>query len=88
MDGMETTYNVKVYKILTYKGAKKTTYTVRWMVAGRRWRQPFDTVALADGFRSELIQATRKGGGVRRRDRAPGVPPVQVGRDELVQVRR
>lgn len=32
---METTYDVKVYKILTYKGARKTTYTVRWAVAGR-----------------------------------------------------
>ncbi|WP_328431494.1 tyrosine-type recombinase/integrase [Streptomyces sp. NBC_00453] len=58
---METTYDVKVYKILTYKGARKTTYTVRWVVAGKRWREPFDTVALAEGFRSELIQATGKG---------------------------
>ncbi|MFC9959816.1 hypothetical protein ACFVIB_20980 [Streptomyces nigra] len=58
---METTYDVKVYKILTYKGARKTTYTVRWVVAGKRWREPFDTLALAEGFRSELIQATGKG---------------------------
>ncbi|MEU1477067.1 site-specific integrase [Streptomyces sp. NPDC005760] len=58
---METTYDVKIYKILTYKGARKTTYTVRWVVAGKRWREPFDTVALAEGFRSELIQATGKG---------------------------
>jgi integrase len=58
---METTYDVKVHKILTYKGARKTTYTVRWVVAGKRWREPFDTVALAEGFRSELIQATGKG---------------------------
>ncbi|WP_428954617.1 tyrosine-type recombinase/integrase [Streptomyces sp. cg35] len=58
---METTYDVKVYKLLTYKGTRKTTYTVRWVVAGKRWREPFDTVALADGFRSEPIQATRKG---------------------------
>lgn len=33
---METTYDVKIYKILTYKGAKKTTYTVRWTVADKR----------------------------------------------------
>jgi hypothetical protein len=58
---METTYDVKVYKILTYKGARKNTYTVRWVVAGKRWREPFDTVALAEGFRSELIRATGKG---------------------------
>ncbi|MYT71349.1 MULTISPECIES: site-specific integrase [unclassified Streptomyces] len=60
---METTYDVKVYKILPYKGARKTTYTVRWMVAGKAWREPFSTVALAEGFRSELIQATSKGEG-------------------------
>ncbi|MFD8214918.1 tyrosine-type recombinase/integrase [Streptomyces sp. NPDC059697] len=59
---METTYDVKVYKILTYKGAWKTTYTVRWVLAGKRWREPFGTVALAEGFRSELIRATGKGG--------------------------
>ncbi|MFE5682563.1 tyrosine-type recombinase/integrase [Streptomyces sp. NPDC056512] len=58
---METTYDIKVYKILTYKGSRKTTYTVRWVVAGKRWREPFETVALAEGFRSELIQATGKG---------------------------
>ncbi|CAL9448178.1 hypothetical protein [Streptomyces sp. enrichment culture] len=58
---METTYDVKVYKILTYKGARKNTCTVRWVVAGKRWREPFDTVALAEGFRSELIRATGKG---------------------------
>ncbi|MGW2854092.1 tyrosine-type recombinase/integrase, partial [Streptomyces sp. NPDC001215] len=58
---METTYDVKIYKILPYKGARKNTYTVRWVVAGKRWREPFDTVALAEGFRSELIQATGKG---------------------------
>ncbi|MGW5736868.1 MULTISPECIES: tyrosine-type recombinase/integrase [Streptomyces] len=55
---METTYDIKVYKILTYKGARKTTYTVRWMVAGKAWREPFGTVALAEGF-----QATSKGEG-------------------------
>jgi hypothetical protein len=58
---METTYDVKIYKILTYKGARKTTYTVRWVVAGKRWREPFGTAALAEGFRSELIQAMGKG---------------------------
>ncbi|MFK4108297.1 tyrosine-type recombinase/integrase [Streptomyces sp. NPDC002176] len=61
METTETTYDVKVYKILTYKGARKTTHTVRWVVAGKRWREPFGTVALAEGFRSELISATGKG---------------------------
>ncbi|WP_327670400.1 MULTISPECIES: site-specific integrase [unclassified Streptomyces] len=34
---------------------------MRWAVAGKRWREPFATVALAEGFRSELIRATGKG---------------------------
>ncbi|WP_405816868.1 hypothetical protein OG241_19780 [Streptomyces sp. NBC_01390] len=31
------------------------------MVADKRWREPFGTVALAEGFRSERIRATGKG---------------------------
>ncbi|MFF9025171.1 hypothetical protein [Streptomyces eurythermus] len=58
---METMYGVKIYKVLTCKGLQKTTYTVRWAVAGKRWREPFSTVAFAEGFRSELIRATGKG---------------------------
>ncbi|MCX4591932.1 hypothetical protein OG585_15985 [Streptomyces sp. NBC_01340] len=31
------------------------------MVADKRWREPFGTATLAEGFRSELIRATGKG---------------------------
>jgi integrase len=58
---MDTTYNVKVWKISTYKGAKRTTYTVRWALDGNEVRAPFATRALADAFRSELVSATRRG---------------------------
>lgn len=58
---METTYDVKVYKILTYKGSRKTSYTVRWVVAGKPFRETFATYALADSFRSDLVSATRRG---------------------------
>ncbi|MGP4004004.1 tyrosine-type recombinase/integrase [Streptomyces sp. 8N706] len=58
---MDTTYNVKVWKIATYKGARGTTYTVRWTLEGKEWRAPFGTRALADAFRSELVSATRRG---------------------------
>ncbi|MFJ5216173.1 tyrosine-type recombinase/integrase [Streptomyces sp. NPDC088354] len=58
---METTFDVRVYKILTYKGSRKTSYTVRWVVAGKPYREPFPTSALADSFRSELVSATRRG---------------------------
>lgn len=58
---METTYNVKVWKIAVYKGARGTTYTVRWALEGTERRAPFGTRALADAFRSELVSATRRG---------------------------
>lgn len=58
---METTFDVRVYKILTYKGSRKTSYTVRWVVAGKPYRETFGTSALADSFRSELVSATHRG---------------------------
>ncbi|SPE49829.1 Site-specific recombinase XerD [Streptomyces netropsis] len=57
----DTTYNVRIWKIRPYKGARGTTYTVRWTVDGEEQRQTFSTVAQADAFRSELVTATRKG---------------------------
>ncbi|MGK5627299.1 tyrosine-type recombinase/integrase [Streptomyces sp. URMC 123] len=56
MDG--STYNVKIWKTSVYKGKRKTTHTVRWQLDGKEWRAPFDTKALADSFRSELVSAT------------------------------
>ncbi|MEU0406760.1 tyrosine-type recombinase/integrase [Streptomyces griseorubiginosus] len=58
---MDTTYNVKIWSIRVYRGKQKTSYSVRWSLDGREWRQPFDTRALADAFRSELVSATRRG---------------------------
>ncbi|ONK12570.1 tyrosine-type recombinase/integrase [Streptomyces sp. MP131-18] len=60
---METTYNVRIWKLSAYKGKRRTTYSVRWVVDGRAFRQPFTTEAQADAFRSELMTATRKGVG-------------------------
>ena len=34
---------------------------MRWSVAGKERKEPFKTVALADGFRSDLVAAARKG---------------------------
>jgi len=58
---METSYDVRVWKVDVYEGARATSYTVRWSVAGRRWREPFRTAALADAFRSDLLRAARRG---------------------------
>lgn len=58
---MPTTYNVRIWKTEKYVGKKVTTYTVRWQVAGQRWKAPFRTNAQADSFRAELLTATRRG---------------------------
>lgn len=56
-----TTYDVRVYRTEVYKGAKVTTYRVRWKTGHRLWREGFRSAALADSFRSSLLTATRKG---------------------------
>ena len=58
---MDTSYDVRIWKVEVYAGARTTSHTVKWSVAGRRFREPFKTTALADAFRSELMSASRKG---------------------------
>jgi hypothetical protein len=61
---VNTSYDVRIWKKIneyTGKKTKKTTYTVRWLVAGKENRSPHESYALADAFRSELIAASRKG---------------------------
>ncbi|PRX99650.1 tyrosine-type recombinase/integrase [Allonocardiopsis opalescens] len=57
----DTTYKVRVWQIETYTGKKGNTYSVRWIVAGKRWRETFANSTQADGFRSELVTAQRQG---------------------------
>ncbi|MBB5871984.1 integrase [Allocatelliglobosispora scoriae] len=57
----ETTYDVRIWKTEVYKGKRATTHYVRWVVAGRSLREPFTSAPLADGFRSDLVAAARKG---------------------------
>src|SRR5262249_28595599 len=58
---MATTYDVRIWKTEVYEGKRGTTYYVRWKVAGKSWREPFKGKALAEGFRSDLVAAARKG---------------------------
>jgi integrase len=58
---MPTTYAVRIWKTEKWEGKRVTTYNVRWTVAGRPWKVPHRTAALAESFRSELVAATRKG---------------------------
>ncbi|WP_329085082.1 tyrosine-type recombinase/integrase [Actinomadura citrea] len=57
----DITYDVRVYKTDVYKGKRVTTYTVRWKVARKTWKEPFRNSAQADSFRSSLLTAARKG---------------------------
>jgi hypothetical protein len=51
----------RIYKTDVYEGQRGNTYWVRWQVAGKRWKEPFKTSALAESFRSDLVSASRKG---------------------------
>jgi hypothetical protein len=56
-----TTYDVRVYRTKVYKGARVTTYKVRWKTGHRLWKEGFRNAALADSFRSSLLTAARRG---------------------------
>ncbi|GAA1026761.1 tyrosine-type recombinase/integrase [Virgisporangium ochraceum] len=58
---METTFDVRIWKTEVYQGTRSTSYYVRWVVAGKQWREAFKQSALAESFRSELVSAARKG---------------------------
>jgi hypothetical protein len=52
---METTYDVRVYKTEVYRGARVSSYRVRWKTAGQDRRRTFRNKAQADVFRGELL---------------------------------
>ncbi|SNY58224.1 tyrosine-type recombinase/integrase [Paractinoplanes atraurantiacus] len=62
-----STYDVKVWSIQEHRGKDrktgkpKTTYRVRWVVAGKVFSDRFETKALAESHRSKLITAQREG---------------------------
>lgn len=55
------TFKVKIWGIRPNRGARKTTYTVRWVVDGKEQQDTFATRKLADAFRSSLMAAIRDG---------------------------
>lgn len=56
-----STYDVRIHALLVNTNAGKTTYTVRWKVAGKSFRDTFATKALAENFRAKLVVAQREG---------------------------
>lgn len=83
----DITYDVRVYKTDIYKGAKVTTYWVRWKCGSERHKEPFRNSAQAKSFRSKLISAAKDGKAFsietghpveweRDKPKEPGPPPV------------
>lgn len=54
-------HDVRVWGIRTNKNKKKTTYTLRWSVAGKDFPQTFAVKALAESRRSDFVAAQRRG---------------------------
>lgn len=73
--GRQTSYDVRIWKIRTYKGRRGKTYSVRWSVAGEEHHKTYKKRALADARRAELLTATRQGVGF---DIATGLPVTEL----------
>ena len=64
---MNITYDVRVWGIREHKGKDRktgkprSTFRVRWTVAGEEFGDSFQTRPLAESFRSKLITAQREG---------------------------
>ncbi|MFE4857965.1 hypothetical protein [Streptomyces sp. NPDC056670] len=58
---MVATYDVRVWQIEAHERQRGNSYGVRWAVDGKKHRKTFQTFALADGFRAELVTATHHG---------------------------
>lgn len=58
---MTTSFDVRIWKVRSHKGVKKTTYNLRWVVGPKTHAKTFATKALADSFRSSLMTAARNG---------------------------
>jgi integrase len=83
----DITYDVRVYKTDVYKGARVTTYWVRWKCDGQRWKEPFRNSTQAKSFRGKLLGAAKDGKAFsidtgrpveweRNKPKVPGPPPV------------
>jgi integrase len=72
-----STYDVRIWGIREHKGKDRktgkprSTYRVRWQVAGKDFGKSYQTKALAESFRSRLVTAQREGIAF---DEATGLP--------------
>ena len=66
-----SSYDVRLWSILTRSGKRRATYAVRWFVNGRPFSKTFAAKALAESYRSKLVIAQREGVAF---DEASGLP--------------
>jgi integrase len=59
--GGAASYSVRIFDVRMREGKRGRAYDVRWSVDGRQRSRTFKTRALADGFRAELLSASRRG---------------------------
>jgi integrase len=74
-DEPRESFDVRLWKVRSYKGGRGQTYTVRWTVAGRTHPETFKTRALAEGRLAELRTYARNGVAF---DVATGLPVPEV----------
>ena len=53
-------FDVRIYTIRRRKDRRRP-YEVRWQAAGRARSKSFNTRAMADSYRAELVRAARRG---------------------------
>ena len=58
---LRESFNVRFWKIRTYKGKRGRTYTVRWTVGGQEFDEPMPERTLADSRLAELRTFAREG---------------------------
>lgn len=58
---MPTTFDVRIWQPRVFKGVKKTTYNLRWVVGPKTHTKTFATKALAESSRAALNVAARRG---------------------------
>jgi integrase len=56
-----TSFNVRFWAIRPYKGKRRTTYAIRWAVAGREFHKAYGTKAHAQSRQAELRAAAARG---------------------------
>jgi integrase len=66
-----TTSDVRIWSISTYRGARRTTYTVRWRTSHTRHQTTFATRKLAESFHARLTRSAREGEDFRTADGLP-----------------